>query len=63
MNGDVKTCEMCGHEFLCNPYNVSNCQCSQIVLSGEAKQYAKTHYTDCLCLTCLKKINEKFKVA
>ena len=59
MNGDVKKCELCKQDFVCNPYNVINCQCSQIVLCSEARQYIKTQFADCLCLNCLKKINDE----
>ena len=59
MNVDLKTCEICNHDFVCNTNNISNCLCSQMLLSSEARQYIKTHYADCLCLSCLKKINDE----
>jgi hypothetical protein len=63
MNVVVKTCEICNQAFVCNTNNVSNCLCSQILLNSEALKYIQMHYTDCLCLSCLKSINDKMKLA
>lgn len=51
-----KNCKRCQKDFECQTENILSCDCNEINLSNESKEYlSKTTY-DCLCLDCLKEI-------
>lgn len=60
-DGDSNICERCGALFTCDASNISNCSCSQIILSLVAREYIKQTFDDCLCVACLQEINLTFK--
>jgi hypothetical protein len=61
-NHEEKSCLRCKSLFECKPGNISNCQCSQIQLLPETKEFlANTKYNDCLCLNCLSHLNNLVK--
>ena len=49
-----KVCPRCGAHFICTHDAV--CQCVGIELNEKARAYLRTHYTDCLCRSCLEEI-------
>lgn len=52
-----KICARCKTTFKCNCDNIQECDYNEIKLSNETKEYlSKTTY-DCLCIDCLKEIN------
>ena len=55
-----KTCPRCGSAFICRDDDILKCDCTQVVLSPEASKFIGDNYGDCLCLSCLKEINNSF---
>jgi hypothetical protein len=52
----LKKCSKCGAEFSCGA-NEGKCWCMEVQLSEEILNALKTEYDDCLCDSCLKKMN------
>lgn len=57
-----KTCERCGKAFDCRPDDIANCQCSGVKLSPETRQELAENYRDCLCVECLKEVQEEVEL-
>ncbi len=53
-------CPRCQVEFVCNPFNVANCNCSNIELSYEETQYISSQFNDCVCNKCLAELKYEF---
>ncbi len=52
-----KTCPRCGAHFVCT--HDAFCQCVGVRLNEKARAYLRTHYSDCLCRTCLEEVARK----
>ncbi|MCK5281289.1 MAG: cysteine-rich CWC family protein [Cyclobacteriaceae bacterium] len=59
MEGEIKNCPNCGNNFVCNNYNISNCGCMEVPLNNTARQLISDRYDGCLCVNCLKEINNQ----
>jgi Cysteine-rich CWC len=59
---EEKYCTSCNQLFECKVGSISLCQCNQIELNVGAKQYIQQRFDDCICINCLKKINEKYQI-
>lgn len=57
--GTIKHCPRCGAEFVCNAEDKWHCQCAKVVLNDSARTYLAAHYTDCLCINCLRQLAEE----
>ena len=55
-----KKCPRCNTAFECKVGNVLECQCSEIKLSYEERVYVESLYTDCLCIHCLRIIQQQY---
>lgn len=55
----LKHCPRCGAEFTCLVEDKWHCQCAQVKLSADTCAYLAAHYTDCLCLKCLRELNNQ----
>lgn len=55
-----KQCPSCGIEFVCQPDNILECQCTQIHLSPEILAYIDELYHGCVCLQCLKDLKASY---
>ncbi len=53
-------CARCKREFVCNPFNISNCNCNKIELSHEETQYIAGQFNDCVCNACLTELKFEF---
>ncbi len=52
-----KVCPRCGRTFLCgHDLPEMLCDCKQVVLQEHHRIYLAAHYSDCLCLPCLREI-------
>ena len=51
---EKKSCPRCKSQFVCNPGNITHCQCYGFKLSEELKAYLEEKYDDCLCRDCLE---------
>lgn len=56
---ESKVCQRCLRNFGCKVDDVVNCECSSIALTDEARMFIRNHYTDCLCINCLKELKNK----
>lgn len=55
---EEKQCPRCTIVFECKRGSILQCQCSCIQLPEAVAAYIENEYNDCLCLTCLRQINE-----
>lgn len=55
-----KKCARCHTNFECKVGNVLECQCSQIKLNYEERIYVESLYTDCLCINCLRILQQQY---
>ena len=62
MKHEQKNCERCGATFECKIGNITQCQCSEIVLTEATKIFLEESNFDCLCKNCLHQINEKMQM-
>ena len=46
-------CPRCKDLFVCNPYNIANCNCSKVELSHEETEFINKQFNDCVCNKCL----------
>ena len=54
-----KQCPRCGKSFNClHDEDPIHCQCAKVKLTMAATLYIRHTYTDCLCGTCLRDIND-----
>jgi hypothetical protein len=61
---EEKSCARCKSLFECKPGDIGNCQCNNIQLLPETKEYlSKTKFKDCLCLNCLTHLNNLVKAS
>ncbi|WP_221392734.1 cysteine-rich CWC family protein [Dyadobacter sp. NIV53] len=58
-----KVCPKCKTLFSCQSDNIASCQCSTVRLSKETIQFLSNTNFDCLCKTCLEKINKDVSLA
>jgi hypothetical protein len=56
---ELKYCERCSAEFVCNAGDVLDCQCSSIQISEQTQQFLLEKNYDCLCINCLVQLNNK----
>lgn len=54
---EIKTCPRCGASFECKANRVERCDCLDVVLSVQALEYLSEHYSDCLCVACLREVD------
>ncbi len=54
-----KNCGRCNKSFECKVGDISNCECMEVILSIQTKNFlSKTEY-DCICKNCLIQINQQ----
>ena len=58
---EQKPCPRCGQLFECKVGDVSHCQCADIKFNEAAYAFVSERYTDCLCINCLKDIEQQFR--
>lgn len=58
---ETKKCPRCTREFECKVGNISECQCSQVILSYEERAFIEQKYIDCLCGQCLQTLQFQYK--
>ena len=56
-----KICSKCNVEFECRADDIENCLCNSIQLNNDAVGLIKNQFEDCLCVECLKEIENKFR--
>jgi hypothetical protein len=58
---EVKFCEKCAAPFECKMGDPYRCQCSEITLSPQIRDFLEQTDFDCLCKNCLTDLNQKLK--
>ena len=56
-----KYCPRCNDQFTCRVGDIARCQCMDIDLSYETRQFLGIVYVDCLCKRCLAEIEDEAK--
>lgn len=57
---EIKVCPSCHSQFECKAGNITECQCSQILLSSDEAIYIENNFGGCLCLNCLKILQQEY---
>ncbi|MGB4843431.1 MAG: cysteine-rich CWC family protein [Ferruginibacter sp.] len=57
---EQKYCPRCSTVFECKPGSINQCQCSGIQLTVEERVYIESKYEDCLCINCLKALQQEY---
>ncbi|WP_102407753.1 cysteine-rich CWC family protein [Parabacteroides bouchesdurhonensis] len=59
-----KICPRCGASFICQPENITGCQCVTVKLNSIQREYVKKHYfPNCLCKSCLEEIKRDSSIS
>jgi len=54
----TSVCPLCKEEFICKAGIISQCECFSITLSDKTREILREKYDECLCVKCLKKLEE-----
>jgi len=57
-DAETKTCPRCGRPFTCQAEQVERCECASVDLAPSTLRYLHAHYADCLCVACLRTLND-----
>jgi hypothetical protein len=55
-----KHCPRCNTVFECKAGSIALCQCSTIQISVEERVYVESRFEDCLCVSCLKALQNEY---
>ena len=55
---EEKQCPRCNEYFECRAGSITTCECTQVQLSEAITAFIALHYQDCLCLKCLKELQQ-----
>lgn len=53
---EIKICPRCATTFECKLNKPIHCQCARVELAEDRLLALADHYTDCLCLACLREV-------
>ena len=57
---EMKYCPRCNSMFECKVGSVLICQCSTIILTNDEKDYIQLQFDDCLCVNCMKELQQEY---
>ncbi|MHB9010684.1 MAG: cysteine-rich CWC family protein [Ignavibacteriaceae bacterium] len=57
---EIKYCSICSIAFECKVGNITQCQCFEVQLSEEEKEFIYNQYQDCLCKNCLIELKKEY---
>lgn len=57
-----KHCPRCNSTFECKAGTIMQCQCSAIQLSVEESLYVESKFEDCLCVNCLRALQQEYVI-
>ena len=57
---EQKICPRCNQPLECKVGDIVHCQCSSIYLTLEERSFIEDHYSDCLCINCLKELKNRY---
>ncbi|WP_091102061.1 cysteine-rich CWC family protein [Paenimyroides marinum] len=63
---EEKYCPRCKTVFECKVGSILLCQCSEVKLNSEERDFINEQFDDCLCANCMKELkaeyhNQKFQ--
>ncbi|MEY6433437.1 cysteine-rich CWC family protein [Thioalkalicoccus limnaeus] len=56
---ETKQCPRCGRLFVCMANRVMHCECMTVSLSERVADLIAHQYDDCLCLFCLRALQQE----
>lgn len=59
---DQNICQRCKNTFTCRADYIEQCQCTGVVLSDATRRFLSASNFKCLCVNCLKELNQKFEL-
>jgi len=59
---ESKSCPRCQSTFECKVGTILECQCSDVFLSENEREYVNTRFDDCLCVNCLMEMQAEFDI-
>ncbi|MEJ0103192.1 MAG: cysteine-rich CWC family protein [Bacteroidota bacterium] len=57
---EQKYCPRCNDRFECKAGSILICQCINVALSEDERNYMQEKFCDCLCGNCLKEIKAEY---
>src|SRR6267142_636389 len=57
---ETKYCARCNFQFECRVGSILLCQCAEVDLNDQERDYLKALYNDCLCTKCMREIKSEF---
>jgi hypothetical protein len=54
----LKECPRCGAGFECKEGSILICQCCTVDLTSAQREFMAARYDDCLCVACLRAIQD-----
>ena len=59
---EEKSCPRCAANFICNPGNITHCNCYEVKLSANLVQHLSETFGDCVCNKCLYELQKDFSI-
>ncbi|HEY8397219.1 MAG TPA: cysteine-rich CWC family protein, partial [Flavihumibacter sp.] len=59
---EQKICPRCKNAFCCRADAIESCDCASVVLSDATRRFLAASNFDCLCVNCLKDLNQRFEL-
>ncbi|WP_317900217.1 cysteine-rich CWC family protein [Aurantibacillus circumpalustris] len=53
-------CPRCEKKFICNPNDISACNCSKVELTTEEYRFISSQFKICVCNVCLKDLKDEY---
>ncbi len=57
---ETKYCARCNFRFECKVGSILLCQCAEVDLTDQERDYLKAQYNDCLCAKCMREMKSEF---
>ncbi|WP_373418651.1 cysteine-rich CWC family protein [Marinoscillum pacificum] len=61
MKHELKSCPRCQSPFECKVGSITQCQCWQVKLTLEERQFIQEQFSDCLCTTCMEEVKHQYQ--
>ena len=58
---EVTQCALCNSRFECKMGTITQCQCFEVEVSRQTRQFLEQTDLDCLCKNCLSLLNQKIE--
>lgn len=58
---EIKNCPRCNSPFECKVGSITLCQCNNVKLNEDEKNYLQENFYDCLCAGCMKIVKGEYQ--